>query len=235
MSGYAESWPECGPRGSAFVKVDWSGSSYHPPLLVKSLMVAAAFWLFHPLGVALLVIVLWRAARRHGGYAFRGAKVGRPWRRAGAAFPNAAFEERRRETLKALEEDAEAFEAFERKQARRAIARLSSASWPSAAPQTAVLARIDETTPRRASVFGRRRGRAPLPQRGRTASIVRPHCPREPRPCPFVPRRPAMTSPLTSAGRAPRFAASSGVAPRSVAGGARGCSTPARCACWCLD
>ena len=116
MSGYAESWPECGPRGSAFVKVDWSGSSYHPPLLVNILMVAAAFWLFHPLGVALLVIFLWRAARRHGGYAFRGAKLGRPWRRTRAAFPNAAFEERRRETLKALEEDAEAFEAFERKQ-----------------------------------------------------------------------------------------------------------------------
>lgn len=92
---------------------------YHPPLLVKILMVAAAFWLFHPLGVTLLVIVLWWAARRHGGYAFRGAKVGQPLRRTRAAFRNAAFEERQRETLKALEEDAEAFERKQREARNR--------------------------------------------------------------------------------------------------------------------
>jgi hypothetical protein len=116
MSGYAETWPAWrGPRGYAFEKADWSGSSYHPPLPVKILMVAAAFWLFHPLGVALLVFFLWRAVRRHGGCAFGGADVGRSWGRNRAAFHNAAFEERRRETLKALDEEAEAFDAFERR------------------------------------------------------------------------------------------------------------------------
>ncbi len=119
MSGYAEAQPAGGPRPlpHEFDVWRWSRHSFGPPLPVKILAVAAAFWLFHPLGVALLVVFLWRAARAFRGEDFARSWYGAPWgRRWGRpAFGNAAFEERRRETLKALDEEAEAFDAFERK------------------------------------------------------------------------------------------------------------------------
>ncbi len=70
MSGYAEAGPAGGrgPLPDEFDGWRWSHRSFGPPLPVKILAVVAAFWLFHPLGVALLVYFLWRAAR-HGGRA----------------------------------------------------------------------------------------------------------------------------------------------------------------------
>ncbi len=123
MSGYAEAGPAGGrgPLPDEFDGWRWSHRPFGPPLPVKILAVVAAFWLFHPLGVALLVYFLWRAAR-HGGRAVHGREFARAWgetpwaRRWGRpAFRNAAFEERRRDTLKQLDEEAEAFDAFERK------------------------------------------------------------------------------------------------------------------------
>ncbi len=125
MSGYAEAQPAGRPGPLPHDSDDgrWSGHRHNPPLPVKIIAVAAAFWLFHPLGVALLVYFLWRTVRRDGGCAFRGADFGPRWdgtawarRRGGPAFRNSAFEERRRETLKQLDEDAEAFDAFARRQ-----------------------------------------------------------------------------------------------------------------------
>jgi hypothetical protein len=85
--------------------------------------VVVAFWLFPPLGVAALLYLIWRFARRNGGCAFRrqgfDRAMGRgPWaaRWHGPANRNTAYEEHRRETLKELDEEAQAFEAFERKQ-----------------------------------------------------------------------------------------------------------------------
>ena len=124
MSGYAEAQPAGGPRplSHEFDGWRWSRRSFGPPLPVKILAVVAAFWLFHPLGVALLVLFLRRAARGAPACAFRGHDIGRSWddapwtaRRGRPAARNAAFEERRRGTLKALDEEAEAFDAFERK------------------------------------------------------------------------------------------------------------------------
>ena len=122
MSGYADAAPAGrGPLPYEFQDFRWSGRRRGPPLAVKVLAVAAAFWLFHPLGVAMLVYFLWRAARRNGGCLFHGAEFARHWDappwapgRGRAASRNTAFEERRRETLKQLDEEAEAFDAFER-------------------------------------------------------------------------------------------------------------------------
>jgi hypothetical protein len=124
MSGYAEAQPAGGPRPLPyeFAGWRWSHRSFGPPLPVKILAVVAAFWLFHPLGAALLVFFLWRAARGSGACVFRSQDAAppsdrAPWARRSdrPAFRNAAFEERRRETLKALDEEAEAFDAFGRK------------------------------------------------------------------------------------------------------------------------
>ena len=62
---------------------------------------------------------MWRAARAGGGSAFgrearsRGGWDGR-WR--GASIRNSAFEERRREILQQLDEDAKAFDDFDHRQ-----------------------------------------------------------------------------------------------------------------------
>ena len=113
MSYYADISPagRIGPLPYEFA--DWRESRYRAPLPVKIVAVVAAFWLFHPLGVALLLYFVWRAARRNGGCAFRPGAPSRRWGEA-ASSRNAAFEERRRETLKRLDEEAEAFDAFAR-------------------------------------------------------------------------------------------------------------------------
>jgi hypothetical protein len=96
-----------------------------PPLPIKLLAVAGAFWIAPPLGVAALGYWAWRAWRRNGGgdptahaEKWRAFAECRPWRRHGAyrSSGNAAFDERRRETLRAIEEEAEAFAEFERRQ-----------------------------------------------------------------------------------------------------------------------
>ena len=118
MSGFAETEPagRRGPFPPEFADWRWSGRR-RPPLPLMIVAVAAAFWLFHPLGVALLVYVLWRTMRgRHAcGPRHEAFRHGGPWaRRGGPSSRNSAFEAHRRETLKELDEQAEAFDAFER-------------------------------------------------------------------------------------------------------------------------
>jgi hypothetical protein len=123
MSAYADAQPAGGPAPlpHEFDRGRWSHPHFGPPLPVKLLALVAAFWLFHPLGVALLIFFLWRGARGARACAYRGQDFARRWDggswggRGRPASRNAAFEERRRETLKALDEEAEAFDAFERK------------------------------------------------------------------------------------------------------------------------
>lgn len=114
MSGFAEapSPGAAGPGGGA-----WSRHRFGPPLPLKIAAVVAAFCVFHPLGIGLAAWFLWRSAHDRGGCAVRrfGDRAGWPHHRSGA-FRNTAFEERRRETLKTLDEEAEAFDAFERQQ-----------------------------------------------------------------------------------------------------------------------
>ena len=72
--------------------------------------------------------------------------VRRPGRLAphrSGAFRNTAFEERRREMLKTLDEDADAFDAFERSSAKRATARRSNGSSPSGTRPKAPKSRSD--------------------------------------------------------------------------------------------
>ena len=80
--------------------------------------VVAAFWIFPPLGIAALAYLLWRSARAGGGCGFsrngwRGDASDGRWR--GPATGNSAFEEHRRATLKELDGEAKAFDAFERR------------------------------------------------------------------------------------------------------------------------
>jgi len=125
MSGSFDAQPagHAGARSYEFDDWRWSGHRFGPPLPVKILAVVAAFWLFKPLGVALLIYLIWRSARRNGGCGFRREGIrhamdrggpGAGWH--GPATRNSAFEERRRETLRQLDEEAKAFEDFERKQ-----------------------------------------------------------------------------------------------------------------------
>jgi hypothetical protein len=84
-----------------------------PPLPFKLLLVGAAFLVCPPLGLAALAFVLWRG--RHGGCRGWGGGGGR--RRSLRGTGNSVLDEKRRETLKALDEEAEAFAEF-RKQER---------------------------------------------------------------------------------------------------------------------
>ncbi len=125
MSGFsdAQAAGHPGARRNEFDDWRWSGRRFGLPLPLKILLVVGAFWVFPPLGIAALAFLLWRSAQRNGGCAFgregfRHAMDGGAWagRRRGPATRNSAFEERRRETLKQLDEEAQAFEEFERKQ-----------------------------------------------------------------------------------------------------------------------
>lgn len=88
-----------------------------PPLPVKVGVVVAAFLLCRPLGVAALAFVLWRSYRRG---AFKGCGPGKgfgPFRRGGpASTGNSALDEKQRETLNQLDEEAKAFAEFQKKQ-----------------------------------------------------------------------------------------------------------------------
>ena len=130
----------CQGRGDAFapddVEADARRRHHHhhchdgfgPPLPIKLLGVAGAFWLAPPLGFAALGYWAWRACQRNGGGGrFEPAEEWRkwteraPWRGGGRgrSSGNAAFDERRRETLRAIQEEAEAFADFERRSRER--------------------------------------------------------------------------------------------------------------------
>jgi len=99
---------------------------FGPPLPIKLLAVAGAFWIAPPLGFAALGFWAWRAWKHNGGASRCGR--GEAWRdfaeRARShcdwgrrrSSGNAAFDERRRETLRAIQEEADAFADFERRQ-----------------------------------------------------------------------------------------------------------------------
>jgi Protein of unknown function (DUF2852) len=126
MSHYSEAQPAGHPGGSRYGNdgAPWSGRHFGPPLPLKILGVVVAFLIFKPLGVAALLFLIWRSARRNGGCSFRRregfdrATERGPWaaRCHGPATRNTAYEEHKRETLKELDEEAQAFEAFDRKQ-----------------------------------------------------------------------------------------------------------------------
>ncbi len=88
---------------------------FGPPLPVKILAVLGAFWVAPPLGLAALGYMVWRKVARHG----CGEGRAKDWKSHGwgkSSSGNSAFDEKRRETLQALEDEAKAFAEFERKQ-----------------------------------------------------------------------------------------------------------------------
>ncbi len=97
----------------------WAGmtgrcaSVSHMPFPAKLLAVGVGFLIFKPLGLALLIYFLWNA-RRHGpsqpGWRPRGSR--------GFGAGNSAMQERRRETLTRLDEEAKEFAAFAETQRR---------------------------------------------------------------------------------------------------------------------
>jgi hypothetical protein len=98
---------------------------FGPPLPIKLLAVAGAFWICPPLGFAALAFWAWRAWKHNGGPG-RCGPAG-PWRefaeraRSRCDWPrrstgNSVLDERRRETLRAIQEEAEAYADFERRQ-----------------------------------------------------------------------------------------------------------------------
>ena len=89
----------------------WPYRSRGWPLPAKALAVGVAFLVFKPLALAALVYFLIDARRRGG---FRHAYAS--WPRGARPSGNSAFEERRRDTLKRLDEDAKAFDEFTRRQ-----------------------------------------------------------------------------------------------------------------------
>ena len=98
---------------------------FGPPLPIKLLAVAGAFWIAPPLGFAALGFWAWRAWKHNGGPGRCGH--GDHWRefaeraRSHCEWPrrssgNAVLDERRRETLRAIQEEADAYADFERRQ-----------------------------------------------------------------------------------------------------------------------
>ena len=119
----ADSAPEGAERGGPRHHHDHGRCG--PPLPIKLLGVAGAFWIAPPLGVAALGYWAWREWRGHGGRdrfehaeAWRDFAQRRGWGHCGGrrSSGNAAFDERRQETLRAIQEEAEAFAEFERRQ-----------------------------------------------------------------------------------------------------------------------
>jgi hypothetical protein len=92
------------------------GRGFGPPLPLKILAVVGAFWLAPPLGLAALGYFVWRNLQGRRAW---GEGRGADWRsHSWRARPsgNSAFDEKRRETLRALEDEAKAFAEFERQQ-----------------------------------------------------------------------------------------------------------------------
>lgn len=102
------------------------GHGFGPPLPIKLLGVAGAFWVAPPLGFAALGFWAWKAWKRNGGPGHCGSP-GDHWRefaeraRSRCDWPrrstgNTVLDERRRETLRAIQEEADAYSDFERRQ-----------------------------------------------------------------------------------------------------------------------
>ncbi len=88
---------------------------FGPPLPLKILAVVGAFWVAPPLGLAALGYFVWRKVARRGCAEGRGKEWrAHTWRARSSG--NSAFDEKRRETLQALEDEAKAFAEFERQQ-----------------------------------------------------------------------------------------------------------------------
>lgn len=83
-----------------------------PPMPLKLLAVGAAFLICPPLGLAALAFTLWRG----WGGGCRGFGGRGPGFRRFGETGNSALDEKRRETLKALDEEAEAFAEFRREE-----------------------------------------------------------------------------------------------------------------------
>jgi hypothetical protein len=88
------------------------GQGYGPPLPLKLLFAGAAFLICPPLGLLALGFLAWRHFRWERGC---GGRM-RGFRRSAG---NSALDAKRRETLKALDEEAEAFAEFERRERER--------------------------------------------------------------------------------------------------------------------
>lgn len=96
------------------------------PFPAKALTVAAGFVVFPPLGIATLAYFIYQSRRawregEYGARAYAGPHMGRCGHRGRHRFHrgmtgNSALDEKRRETLRALDEEAEAFADFRRKE-----------------------------------------------------------------------------------------------------------------------
>lgn len=118
---------EFGPDGERAGPWRHRRDGFGPPLPLKLLAVAGAFWIAPPLGLAAVGFWAWRAWRHNGGHGPCGHRA-EAWRdfaeRARSRYGdglrrssgNVAFDERRRETLRAIQEEADAFSDFERRQ-----------------------------------------------------------------------------------------------------------------------
>jgi len=95
------------------------GRGFGPPLPLKILAVVAAFWVAPPLGLAALGYFIWRKVQGRRAWAEGHAQDWRSHWGRGRSSGNSAFDEKRRETLQALQDEAKAFAEFERQQRER--------------------------------------------------------------------------------------------------------------------
>ena len=108
--------PFANPEFADHPRHAYCAGRFGPPLPLKLLGVGAAFLLCKPFGFVALGLLAYSHFRR------RHVEGHGPWqgfqhrRRAFFASGNTAFDERQRETLNQLAEDAKAFEDFRRKQ-----------------------------------------------------------------------------------------------------------------------
>ncbi len=85
------------------------GRGFAPPLPLKLLFAGAAFLICPPLGLVALAFLAWRHFRWERGCGGRHRGLRR-------STGNSALDAKRRETLKALDEEAEAFVEFARRE-----------------------------------------------------------------------------------------------------------------------
>ena len=130
MSSASPSFEHAGdsaPEGDRAGPWRHRGYGSGPPLPIKLLAVAGAFWIAPPLGFAALGLWAWRAWKHDGGPGRCGP--GEHWRefaerarshcdRPRRSTGNTVLDERRRETLRAIQEEADAYADFERRQSK---------------------------------------------------------------------------------------------------------------------
>ena len=136
----ADSAPEGAERGGPRHHSDHGRCG--PPLPIKLLGVAGAFWIAPPLGLAALGYWAWRAWRGQGGCdpfehaeGWRDFAERKGWRhcRPHRSSGNSALDERRRELCAPSRKRRRRSPNSSAVSARRATARNSTASWPSEA------------------------------------------------------------------------------------------------------